>query len=349
MLELKKVTKRWGNFTAVNEVDLQIKAGEFLTLLGPSGCGKTTMLRMISGFETPSEGVVLLDGQDVTYTPPYRRAVNQVFQSYALFPHLSIRENIEFGLRMKKVPRPDMDVRVNEAITMVALTGMEDRKPSQLSGGQRQRVALARAIVNRPKVLLLDEPLSALDAKLRHTMQIELKRLQSKLGITFIFVTHDQEEALTMSDRIAVVNKGKIEQLGSVDEIYHRPRTTFVANFIGMANIIDATVLSRDGNSSKMQLEGGVQVRVPLPRSIHQCQQGAGLHSPGKNQHHQAQTRRRKCLRSNRDRRTLQRRHRRTQHPHRRRPGTHRTRCQRRRDGIPMPRRRPHLLPNPSR
>ncbi|MBC7783358.1 MAG: ABC transporter ATP-binding protein [Burkholderiales bacterium] len=262
MVEFRNITKRWGSFTAVDQVDLKINAGEFLTLLGPSGCGKTTMLRMISGFETPTSGTILLDGQDVTLAPPYRRAVNQVFQSYALFPHLSVRENIEFGLRMKKVGRDEMAQRVNEVIDMVVLTGMEDRKPGQLSGGQRQRVALARAIVNRPKVLLLDEPLSALDAKLRHAMQVELKRLQSKLGITFIFVTHDQEEALTMSDRIAVINKGRIEQLGGVEEIYHRPKTTFVANFIGEANIVNAVVLGRDQGCVRVRVEGGLELEV---------------------------------------------------------------------------------------
>ena len=194
---------------------------------------------MISGFETPSEGSVWINGEDVTHQPPYRRNVNQVFQSYALFPHLTVQDNIGFGLRMQKVPKAEMVERVREVTALVSLEGFESRKPSQLSGGQRQRVALARAIVCRPKVLLLDEPLSALDAKLRHAMQVELKRLQKKLGITFVFVTHDQEEALTMSDRIAVVNKGRIEQPGHSAEIYHAPETTFVANFIGQANIFD--------------------------------------------------------------------------------------------------------------
>ena len=263
MVELRNVTKRFGSFTAVEEVNLTIQAGEFLTLLGPSGCGKTTLLRMIAGFETPTTGSVWLDGVDVTQQPPYRRDVNQVFQSYALFPHLTVEENIAFGLRMKKVPKAEMAERVREVVALVALGGMEARRPSQLSGGQRQRVALARAIVCRPKVLLLDEPLSALDAKLRHAMQVELKRLQKKLGITFVFVTHDQEEALTMSDRIAVVNKGRIEQLGATTEIYHAPETTFVARFIGEANILEATVLGEAGAFTRLRLAGGVEVLVP--------------------------------------------------------------------------------------
>jgi spermidine/putrescine transport system ATP-binding protein len=262
MVELRGVSKRFGGFVAVAAIDLEIRAGEFITLLGPSGCGKTTLLRMISGFETPTEGAVLLGGKDVTHEPPYRRDVNQVFQSYALFPHMTVKENIAFGLRMKKVPKGEMEERVRAVIAMVSLGGMEERKPSQLSGGQRQRVALARAIVCRPKVLLLDEPLSALDAKLRHAMQVELKELQKKLGITFIFVTHDQEEALTMSDRIAVINKGRIEQLGDVSQIYHRPKTTFVANFIGQANILGAEVLSRDGDRARVRLEGGLELLV---------------------------------------------------------------------------------------
>ena len=247
MVELRNVAKRFGGYTAVQDINLTIRAGEFITLLGPSGCGKTTLLRMISGFETPTEGEILLEGKDVTHVPPYKRNVNQVFQSYALFPHMSVRENINFGLRMQKVARTEAEERVRQAIQMVSLAGFEERKPSQLSGGQRQRVALARAIVCRPKVLLLDEPLSALDAKLRHAMQVELKRLQQKLGITFVFVTHDQEEALTMSDRIAVINKGRIEQLGDASAIYHQPKTTFVANFIGQANILEAEVVSVSG------------------------------------------------------------------------------------------------------
>lgn len=268
MVELRNVTKRFAGFTAVTDINLTIQAGEFLTLLGPSGCGKTTLLRMISGFETPTEGSVWLDGQDVTHEPPYRRSVNQVFQSYALFPHLSVEENIAFGLKMQKLPKAEITERVKEATALVSLAGFEQRKPSQLSGGQRQRVALARAIVCRPKVLLLDEPLSALDAKLRHLMQVELKRLQKKLGITFVFVTHDQEEALTMSDRIAVVNKGRIEQLGDSVDIYHSPKTTFVANFIGQANILDATLVANEGNFTRVKLASDVELLIPSDSSL---------------------------------------------------------------------------------
>ncbi len=263
MVELRNVTKRFGGFTAVTDVNLSIQSGEFLTLLGPSGCGKTTLLRMISGFEIPTEGTVWLNGQNVTHLPPYKRNVNQVFQSYALFPHLTVEENIGFGLKMQKLPKPEIVQRVKEATELVSLGGMEQRKPSQLSGGQRQRVALARAIVCRPKVLLLDEPLSALDAKLRHLMQVELKRLQKKLGITFVFVTHDQEEALTMSDRIAVVNKGRIEQLGESSTIYHSPQTTFVANFIGQANILEGKLVADEGSFTRLRLVGDVEVLVP--------------------------------------------------------------------------------------
>ena len=262
MVQLKGVTKRFGSFVAVQDVNLDIQAGEFLTLLGPSGCGKTTLLRMISGFETPTEGIVYLSGQDVTHVPPYKRDVNQVFQSYALFPHLTVGDNIAFGLRMKKVPKLEIEERVKQVTQLVGLTGFEQRKPSQLSGGQRQRVALARAIVCQPRVLLLDEPLAALDAKLRHAMQIELKHLQRKVGITFVFVTHDQEEALTMSDRIAVINLGRIEQLGEVDEIYHSPRTTFVANFIGQANILESTPVAVDLNQARIRLNDAIELVV---------------------------------------------------------------------------------------
>jgi spermidine/putrescine transport system ATP-binding protein len=262
MVELRNVTKRFGGFTAVDKIDLTIEAGEFLTLLGPSGCGKTTLLRMVSGFETPSEGSVWLAGADVTDLPPYRRDVNQVFQSYALFPHLTVKQNISFGLRMRKLAKPEIADRVRQVTDLVSLGGMEDRKPHQLSGGQRQRVALARAIVCQPKVLLLDEPLSALDAKLRQAMQMELKRLQKKLGITFVFVTHDQGEALTMSDRIAVVNRGRIEQIGNCADIYHAPRTSFVANFIGQANILGAQIVGVEGGFVRVRLAPGIEVRI---------------------------------------------------------------------------------------
>jgi len=262
MIELRGVTKRFGGFTAVSDVSLAVNAGEFLTLLGPSGCGKTTLLRLLAGFEIPDEGAVWLDGEDVSRVPPYRRSVNQVFQSYALFPHLSVRDNVGFGLRMQKVPANEAADRIREALATVSLTEQADKLPHQMSGGQRQRVALARAIVCRPKVLLLDEPLSALDAKLRHGMQLELKRLQRKLGITFIFVTHDQEEALTMSDRIAIINQGKIEQLGDATDIYHRPRTPFAADFIGQANLLSATVILRDNATARLKLESGLELIV---------------------------------------------------------------------------------------
>ena len=264
MISLRHVTKRFGDFTAVDDVCLDVRGGEFITLLGPSGCGKTTLLRMIGGFETPTRGAVLLDGADVTALPPYRRDVNQVFQSYALFPHLSVADNVAFGLRMKRLPRAQVEARVRDAIDLVSLGGLEHRRPAQLSGGQRQRVALARAVVNRPKVLLLDEPLSALDAKLRRAMQVELKRLQQRLGITFLLVTHDQEEALTMSDRIAVVNAGRIEQVGTVADVYHRPATTFVAGFIGHANIVAATVQQRvSAAESLVRVRGEFNLTVP--------------------------------------------------------------------------------------
>jgi spermidine/putrescine transport system ATP-binding protein len=264
VVELQGVTKQFGDFTAVAGVDLHIRAGEFLTLLGPSGCGKTTLLRMISGFEIPSQGSVSLDGRDVTHLPPYRRDVNQVFQSYALFPHLTVRDNIAFGLKMKRVPGAERAQRVSEAIGLVSLEGMETRKLSQLSGGQKQRVALARALVCRPRVLLLDEPLAALDAKLRRAMQIELKRLQARVGITFVFVTHDQEEALVMSDRIAVMNHGRIEQLGAAMDVYHKPATAFVADFLGQANVLEAQLVSQDGSVVHLLAAGFLRLTVPI-------------------------------------------------------------------------------------
>ncbi|HXV34270.1 MAG TPA: ABC transporter ATP-binding protein [Gaiellaceae bacterium] len=241
-VRLERVTKTFDDVKAVDDVSLEIPRGSFFALLGPSGCGKTTSLRMIGGFEEPNEGTIYLGDRDVTGLPPYKRDVNTVFQSYALFPHLSIADNVGFGLRRKGVKGAELKGRVAEALELVALAGLERRKPRQLSGGQQQRVALARALVNRPRVLLLDEPLGALDLKLRKQMQLELKRIQHEVGITFVHVTHDQEEAMTMADTIAVMNHGRIEQLGSPSELYERPRTAFVAGFLGKSNLLDGTV-----------------------------------------------------------------------------------------------------------
>jgi putative spermidine/putrescine transport system ATP-binding protein len=238
LIEIRNLAKSFGAVKAVDGVDLDINPGEFLTLLGPSGSGKTTVLRMIAGFETPDSGSVKLNGKDITYLPPYERDVNTVFQDYALFPHMDVISNIEYGLRVKGVEKKERREKALKALDQVRLSGYENRKPNQLSGGQRQRVALARALVNRPSVLLLDEPLGALDLKLRQQMQIELKELQREVGITFIFVTHDQEEALTMSDRIAVFDKGKIQQLDNPSTIYERPSNEFVAGFVGISNLI---------------------------------------------------------------------------------------------------------------
>jgi putative spermidine/putrescine transport system ATP-binding protein len=241
-VRLSGLTKRYGDVVAVNGVDLEIGRGEFFTLLGPSGSGKTTTLRMIAGFEIPDSGVVELGGRDVRDEAPYDREVNTVFQDYALFPHMSVAENVEYGLRVKRVGKDERARRRREALEMVRLAGMDSRKPSELSGGQRQRVALARAIVNRPRVLLLDEPLGALDLKLREQMQVELKTIQNEVAITFIYVTHDQDEALTMSDRIAVFDAGRVEQVGTPAEVYEQPQTPFVAGFVGVSNL-----LKRDG------------------------------------------------------------------------------------------------------
>jgi spermidine/putrescine transport system ATP-binding protein len=240
-IQLIELSKRFADVTAVDCLDLHIAAGEFFSLLGPSGCGKTTTLRMIAGFEQPSEGRILLDGDDVAYTPPHKRNVNTVFQNYALFPHLNVFDNVAFGLRRAKRPKDELRRRVAEALELVRLTGFERRKSSQLSGGQQQRVALARALVLNPAVLLLDEPLGALDAKLRKALQIELKTLQQEVGITFLYVTHDQEEALTMSDRLAVMNGGRVEQIGAPQDVYEDPETLFVADFLGVSNLMDAT------------------------------------------------------------------------------------------------------------
>jgi putative spermidine/putrescine transport system ATP-binding protein len=238
-VRLAGLRKSYGHVAAVAGVDLEIAAGEFFTMLGPSGSGKTTLLRLIAGFERPDTGSVELAGRDVTRQPPYARDVNTVFQDYALFPHMTVVENVAYGLRVRRVPRPEQRRRAEAALEMVRLPGLSDRKPVQLSGGQRQRVALARAIVNEPEVLLLDEPLGALDLKLRQEMQLELKRIQREVGITFIYVTHDQEEALTMSDRLAVFNLGRIEQLGTPEAVYEKPASEFVAGFIGVSNLLE--------------------------------------------------------------------------------------------------------------
>jgi len=240
-VQLVDLVKRFGDFTAVAGINLEMPSGEFFSLLGPSGCGKTTSLRMIAGFERPSEGQILLDGVDMAQTPPHKRNVNTVFQNYALFPHLTVEENVAFGLKYQRATKQEAKDRVGHALELVALTGFGHRRPSQLSGGQQQRVALARALILNPAVLLLDEPLGALDAKLRKRLQIELKALQEEVGITFIYVTHDQEEALTMSDRIAVMSQGRVEQVGPPKEIYEEPATAYVADFLGVSNLMDAT------------------------------------------------------------------------------------------------------------
>ena len=258
-IRLENVTKRFDDVTAVDDLSLTIDQGRFFALLGPSGCGKTTTLRMIGGFEEPTSGTILLGDRDVTGLPPYRRDVNTVFQSYALFPHLSIYENVAFGLRRKGVKGDDLKRRVGEALELVDLGDLGRRKPRQLSGGQQQRIALARALVNRPKVLLLDEPLGALDLKLRKQMQLELKGIQNEVGITFVHVTHDQEEAMTMADTIAVMNAGKIEQLGSPADLYERPETAFVAGFLGASNLLPG----RLNGEGIVGLDGGSDVRVP--------------------------------------------------------------------------------------
>jgi spermidine/putrescine transport system ATP-binding protein len=260
---LSGVTKRFGAVTAVAGVDLAVGAGEFLTLLGPSGCGKTTLLRLLAGFERPDQGTVWMGGRDVTDWPPYRRDLNQVFQGYALFPHLDVRENIAFGLRMQRTPPAELAHRVDEVIALVALGGLERRRPHQLSGGQRQRVALARAIAPRPSVLLLDEPMSALDARLRQQMQGELKRLQRRLGLTFVLVTHDQGEALALSDRIAVMDGGRIAQIGVAADIYRSPRTEFVAGFVGEANLLAARLLAREGDGVRLRVAGLPDFALP--------------------------------------------------------------------------------------
>jgi spermidine/putrescine transport system ATP-binding protein len=267
VIALHNVRKQYGSFVAVHEANFSIGRGEFFALLGPSGCGKTTTLKMIAGFEQPTDGQVFLEGVNVSQVPPHKRNVNTVFQQYALFPHMSVFDNIAFGPRSKKIQESEVVRRVSEMLDIVRLGEFASRRPSQLSGGQQQRVALARALVNYPSALLLDEPLAALDLKLREAMQIELKRIQREVGITFVFVTHDQGEALTMSDRIAVMNEGHVEQIGSSADIYSRPESLFVAGFIGSANLLPATVVSSDGSGIRVDIVGGTQVVVPVGNS----------------------------------------------------------------------------------
>jgi spermidine/putrescine transport system ATP-binding protein len=267
-VELRGVSKFFGEFRAVNDISLAVEPGEFLTLLGPSGCGKTTTLRMIGGFEYPSAGSLLIHGEEMGSRPPYKRPVNTVFQNYALFPHLSVGRNIEYGLEMAKVPKDERKRRVAEALEMVRLPHVEKRRPSELSGGQQQRVGLARALVNRPEVLLLDEPLGALDLKLRKAMQLELKSLNREVGVTFIYVTHDQEEALTMSDRIAVMSEGRILQIGAPTEIYERPRSRFVADFIGQTNFIEGAVRTISDGVAELDVAGSGSIRGGVPAGV---------------------------------------------------------------------------------
>jgi spermidine/putrescine transport system ATP-binding protein len=265
VVELRSVVKRFGGFTAVNGVSLALAPGQFYSLLGPSGCGKTTTLRLIAGFEQPDEGEVHLHGEPVNHVPPYQRNVSTVFQNYALFPHLTVAGNVEFGLRQARTPAEEMHRRVNKILELVQLTGYDRRMPQQLSGGERQRVALARSMVLRPDVLLLDEPLAALDETLRQEMRLELKRLQRAAGITFLFVTHDQEEAITLSDRVAVMNRGKLEQVGTPEEIYQRPRTRFVAGFLGNSNVLDVRVSGVHGALVELATPGGRRWLAPCP------------------------------------------------------------------------------------
>lgn len=267
-IELRNVVRRYGDTLAVDHISLQIRDGEFFALLGPSGCGKTTTLRMIAGFDYPTAGDILIHGKEMGTIPPYQRPVNTVFQSYALFPHMSVEQNVAFGLEMKRVPRADIGPRVQEALEMVRLTELRNRRPRQLSGGQQQRVALARALVNRPEVLLLDEPLGALDYKLRKEMQLELKGLQERVGITFVFVTHDQEEALTMSNRIAVMEDGHILQVGTPTEIYERPNCRFVADFIGETNFLEGKVDSVNTTFATISTPDGLTLRGSMMRPV---------------------------------------------------------------------------------
>ncbi len=271
ILELKEIEKSFEGTKVLNGLDLEIQRGEFITLLGASGCGKTTTLRIIAGLESPDKGRVLLEGQDITGQEPNKRNINTVFQNYALFPHMNVADNIGYGLKIKKMPKEQIDAKVKEMLQLVQLSGFEKRMPDQLSGGQRQRIAIARAVVNEPKVLLLDEPLGALDLKLRQQMQLELKRLQKQLGITFIYITHDQEEAINMSDRIAVMRNGVLEQVGTPNEIYYRPRTSYVADFVGNANVLRVngeTIAVRTENVLMNETENCIYAAKVLEKSF---------------------------------------------------------------------------------
>jgi spermidine/putrescine transport system ATP-binding protein len=267
LLEIRNVTRRFGNFAAVDNVSLTIEAGEFFTLLGPSGCGKTTLLRLIAGFDVPDGGSILLEGRDMSGIPPERRSIHTVFQSYALFPHMSVADNIAFPLKMASVPPQEIGPRVEEALEDVRLTGLGGRYPNELSGGQKQRVAVARALINRPKLLLLDEPLAALDAKLKESVQLELIGLQREVGITFVYVTHDQSEALALSHRVAVMNLGRVEQVDEPSKLYGFPKNRFVADFIGQCNLLEGEVRSVDGPTMVVALDGIGEVRASNPES----------------------------------------------------------------------------------
>jgi spermidine/putrescine transport system ATP-binding protein len=263
-LRLSQLTKQFASFTAVKSLDLEVPQGSFFALLGPSGCGKTTTLRMVAGLETPTSGTIHLGDKDVTYDKPYKRPVNTVFQNYALFPHLDISKNVAFGLQRRGIK--DVKKQVADMLELVELTSQAHKKPAQMSGGQQQRVALARALINKPEVLLLDEPLGALDLKLRRSMQLELKRIQTEVGLTFVHVTHDQEEAMTMADTIAVMNQGIIEQMGAPSDLYENPRTTFVANFLGQSNLIAAEIAGREGDQVKVRVQGAL-ASIPAERA----------------------------------------------------------------------------------
>ena len=276
-ISINEVRKSFGDVRAVDGISLDIAEGEFLTLLGPSGCGKTTTMRMIAGFEEPDEGTILLRGNDVVGVPPNKREVNMCFQQYALFPHMNVERNIEYGLKLKKVPKGDRHAIVGEMLEIVGLAGMQSRKPNQLSGGQQQRVALARALVNQPAALLLDEPLGALDVKLRKAMQLELKRIQHELNTTFVYVTHDQDEALSMSDRIAVMNQGVIEQLGAPREVYEQPATPFVADFVGVLNAMDVRVDEVAGEDLVMKVNDRDRIVVPVGPAGTEANVGSSL------------------------------------------------------------------------